>query len=292
MAPATATETARIILASWFFFLPLSLPHHVSAASPPLSFSFDFSNTSSYSLEDLRFEGDAAPLGNVVELTCNPSEANCLGRMSYKRPVFLYDNNTGELASFTTSFRFAIHSGAPTSKGDGMTFFLSSYPSRLPPGSAHDMLGLPGKNANPSGPRFHPVEGGDRFLAVEFGTFSNDWDPKGTTDHMGIDLNNLTSVVTTLLASYSLNGTMTATITLDNTTRTLEATLHFDDNDSLDDAQIKTQLPHDLHALLPPEVAVGFSASTGAHAELHQILSWSFHSTMAARGKELLNFQK
>jgi hypothetical protein len=271
MAPATTTETARIILAAWFFFLLLSLPHHVNAASPPLSFSFDFSNTSSYSLEDLRFEGDAAPLGNVVELTCNPSEANCLGRMSYKRPVFLYDNNTGELASFTMSFRFAIHSGTPTSKGDGMTFFLSGYPSRLPPGSAHDMLGLPGKNANPSRPHGHP---------------------KGTTDHMSIDLNNLTSVVTTLLASYSLNGTMTATITLDNTTRTLEATLHFDDNDSLDDAQIKTQLPHDLHALLPPEVAVEFSASTGAHAELHQILSWSFHSTMAARGKVLLNFQK
>uniref|UniRef100_A0ACD5ZQ45 Uncharacterized protein n=1 Tax=Avena sativa TaxID=4498 RepID=A0ACD5ZQ45_AVESA len=211
-----------------------------------------------------------------IDLTCEPMEKNCIGRMSYKRPVILYDNTTGELASFATSFTFSIHLGPTKSKGDGMAFFLSGYPSRLTPGSNHDMLGLTRKHTTPSG--------ADRFLAVEFDTSVNHWDPTGSEDHIGIDLNSLDSVVTTMLPSYSLNGTMTATITFDNTTRTLEATLHFDDNDSLHDARVKAQLPRDLYSFLPHEVAVGFSASTGAYEELHQIHSWSFNSTMAARG--------
>jgi hypothetical protein len=39
--------------------------------------------------------------------------------------------------------------------------------------------------------------------------------------------------------------------------------------------------------LLPPEVAVGFSAATGVkNAELHQMLSWSFNSTLAPNLKK------
>jgi hypothetical protein len=283
MAPESATT--RIFLTAWFFFFFLSHSHHVAfATSSPLSFSFDFSNTSKYRLEDLRFEGDAALNRNLVDLTCNPFDYYCSGRMSYNHPVAFYDNNTGELASFVTTFTFAINMlPNTTKKGDGMTFFLASYPSRLPPGSSSNFLGLTNSSETITS------EAG-RFLAVEFDTYGNAWDPTGSTDHMGIDLNSITSVSTTRLPSHSLNGTMTATITFDNATRTLEATLHFDANRSLAPAQVKTQLPAQLDALLPPDVAVGFSATTGGNSELHQIHSWSFNSTMAARGTNLLYF--
>ncbi|KAM0853789.1 hypothetical protein ACQ4PT_050841 [Festuca glaucescens] len=85
------------------------------------------------------------------------------------------------------------------------------------------------------------------------------------------------------LPSYSLNGTMTATITFDNKTRMLDATLQFDADRSLAPRSVKTQLPDQLDALLPPMVSIGFSAATGGYSELHQIQSWSFNSTMAAR---------
>ncbi|KAM0853790.1 hypothetical protein ACQ4PT_050842 [Festuca glaucescens] len=142
MAPASAT--ARIILAACFFFLPLSFqPHHVTAATSPLSFSFDFSNTSMYSLGDLRFEGDAALNGDLVDLTCNPDTLFCMGRVSYNHPVAFYDNNTGEVASFSTTFTFSINMFPNTTqRGDGMTFFLTGYPSRLLKGSSSSGLGV------------------------------------------------------------------------------------------------------------------------------------------------------
>ncbi|KAM0878344.1 hypothetical protein ACQ4PT_034936 [Festuca glaucescens] len=245
MAPESAI--AHIFPAVCFLFLPIFLSHHVAAATTPLSFSFDFANTSKYRLDDLRFEGDAALNRDLVDLTCNPIAYYCSGRMSYNHPVPFYDNSTGEVASFTTTFTFAMNMLPNTTKnGDGMSFFLSGYPSRLPPESCSSVLGLTNSSTNIS-------TGADRFLAVEFDTYGNAWDPTGSTDHMGIDHNSISSVSITRLPSYSLNGTMTATITFDNTSRTLEATLHFDYKNSLATASVKTQLSDQLHALLPPE---------------------------------------
>jgi hypothetical protein len=286
MAPASATT--RIILVAYFFFLPLSFSHYVAAVSPPLSFSFNFSNTSSYRREDLQFQGDVAisDEDKLVDLiTCKPFiTSNCSGRMSYNYPVPLYDSITGEVASFATTFTFTIEL-APntTTKGDGMTFFLAGYPSRVPPDSVGPLLGLTNNSQA-------TASGQDRFLAVEFDTYDNTWDPVGANDHIGIDLNSIASVVTKTLPSHSLNGTMTATITFDNTTKTLEATLYFA-NRSLATASIKTTFSGRMDALLPPEVAVGFSATTGGYFEYNRIHSWSFNSTMPARGTDFSIFQ-
>ncbi|KAK1619174.1 hypothetical protein QYE76_024691 [Lolium multiflorum] len=276
MAPESAS--ARTFVAACVLVF---LFHNVAAAtSPPPSFSFDFSNTSKYSVGDLRFELDAALNLNrdLVDLTCSDDTLFCMGRMSYNHPVALYDNTTGEVASFVTTFTFSIKlSPNTTQKGDGMTFFLTGYPSSLLKGWGTSGLGLINSSAT-------IPTGADRFIAIEFDTFNNGAnDPTGSSDHIGIDINSLTSVSALRLPSYSLNGTMTATITFDNATRMLEATLHFDADRSLDPVSVKTQLPDQLDALLPPVVAVGFSAVTGAYTELHQIHSWSFNSTMAAR---------
>jgi hypothetical protein len=201
--------------------------------------------------------------------------------MSYNHPVPFHDNNTGDVASFVTTFTFAMNLDPNESaNGNGMTFFLSGYPSRLPPESRGSLLGLTNSSkAIPSGV--------DRFLAVEFATYGSDHrDPPVSNDHMAIDLNSITSVTTTRLPIYSINGTMTATITFDSATRTLEATLHIGAP-----ATVKTQLPDELDALLPPELAVGFSATSGKVGGLHQIHSWSFNST-AVEGTIFLNFQK
>jgi hypothetical protein len=205
--------------------------------------------------------------------------------MSYNHPVTFYDNSTGEVASFVTTFTFAVNIlPNTTQRGDGMTFFLSGYPSTLPPGSSGSVFGLRNwTNTSPSGE--------DRFVAIEFDPFNNgQWDSI-SNDHIGIDLNSLTSISSTRLPIYSLNGTMTATITFDNATRILEAILNFDYNSSLAPASVKTQLPAQLDALLPPVVSVGFSAGTGGYSELHQIHSWSFNSTMAATGTYFLDFR-
>ncbi|XBI87408.1 hypothetical protein VPH35_025506 [Triticum aestivum] len=263
-------------------------PTPATATPSPFSFSFDFSNASTYRLEDLRFEGDATMHGDLVDLTCNTFGKNpkfCTGRVSYGHPVPFYDNVTGEVASFQARFTFAILIDDYTMnyKGDGMTFFLGCYPSTMPLNSGGGNLGIMPDGDGKSRTAF----GNDRFIAVEFDTFNNSWDPNTTYDHIGIDISSvMDSVNTTVLDSFSLNGSMTATVTFDNTTRMLVANLHFDDHTYIAPVQVSTQLPDPVTTLLPPQVAIGFSAATGKDMELHQILSWSFNSSLAPPHKD------
>jgi hypothetical protein len=157
-----ALASSKLLLyAGCCFLLFYNVPHHVVAASP-FSFSFDFSNSSTYCLADLRFEGDAVQQGDLVDLTCDSMAQpfkKCTGWASYKHPVPLYDATTGEVASFTTRFTFAIKPDKV--RGDGMAFFLTGYPSRLLLASRRGNLGL------------HVGDGlgTARFIAVEFDTY-------------------------------------------------------------------------------------------------------------------------
>ncbi|KAE8807346.1 L-type lectin-domain containing receptor kinase IX.2-like [Hordeum vulgare] len=290
MASAARSSTPQLLLFLYagcvLLYMSCNAPQHVVAAATnsPFSFSFDFSTISTSHLEDLRFEGDAALHGKLVDLTYNSLKqripySNCTGRMAYAHPVPFYDSITGEVSSFTTRFTFAIglNVGGGNMEG-GMAFFLSSYPSRLPLDSSGSggNLGLPGNDG------LSQAYGTDRFIAVEFDTLSNTWDPRGTQDHMGIDINSVRqSVSTTSLPNFSLNGSMTASITFDSSTKMLVASLQFDDRPSIGPVEVSTMLRDPVTSLLPSEVAVGFSAATGESFQLHQILSWPFDSTLS-----------
>ncbi|WVZ50398.1 hypothetical protein U9M48_001651 [Paspalum notatum var. saurae] len=266
-----------VFLISTCLLLPLSQAAttvNSAAVHPPFSFSFDFTNQSSYSSTDLRFEGTASVSrdGNRIDLSCNSRDKNnnhyCVGRISYHRPVPLYDDTT--LASFSTSFTFVISFDYNATLADGIAFFLSGYPSSLPPDSSGGNLGL-----------LSAAYGAGQFVAVEFDTYHNDWDPMG--DHVGIDLNSVrnSSNTKSLPKGRNLSGNWTATIKFDNITTVLSASLRSNDNSSMEPIMVTQVLP-DPRALLPPQVAVGFSASTGFSTELNQILAWSFNSTIAA----------
>ncbi|KAL5206342.1 hypothetical protein ABZP36_034551 [Zizania latifolia] len=290
------TQLLRIAGAYFLLVLSMSLdaPPRIMAAEsaaampPPVSFSFDFSASTSYRLEDLIFDGDAhKPKHGVVSLTVDKMHST--GRMSYAYPVQLYDNTTGtnETASFSTRFTFAIRTVKNSCRGDGMAFFLTSYPSVLPSDSAGNDLGLiAGINANDGQTS---AIGKERFVAVEFDTFKRNFDP--SSDHIGIDINSVSkSPNTTILPNSSLNGTMTASIAFNSSTNMLVASLWFGGHPSSakPDYEVSALLTDpDIKSLLPPQVAVGFSAATGdGYAsteciELHQLMSWSFNSTLA-----------
>jgi hypothetical protein len=286
MFPANYGTTQLLLLlfiyaGCFLLSLPLCANRHVAAAESPISFSFDFTNSSSYDGRDLRLEGDANVHGNRVSLTCNShTSRNCTGRISYVQPVPFYHNDTGEVASFATQFTFTIvlpPLGYP--KGDGMAFFLTGYNSQMPPNTEGRGLGLMNLNTG-------TAYGEDRFVAVEFNTYTSN----ETSDHIGIDVNTVkNSVKTTSLASPGLGGTMTASINFTSSSRMLVARLHFDYDPSVQPVEVSAVLPDPVTSLLPPEVAVGFSAATGVkNAELHQILSWSFNSTLAPKKPKLI----
>jgi hypothetical protein len=252
--------------------------------SPELSFSFDFSNASSYDAGDLRFEGNASVHGNLINLACDSfgqSVDGCTGRMSYNHPVPFHhdDDGTAAVASFSTSFTFVIKPDGEAAPGDGIAFFLSGYPSSMPPNTDGGSLGLMDDDA--------AAYGSGQFVAVEFDTYQNDdWgDP--SNNHIGVDINTVRSSNTTDLnttsgsPSLKVNATMTATIQFNGTTGMLFASLRFHDHPSMEPAVV-TYVLQDPKSWLPREVAVGFSAGSGTSTELHQILAWSFKSTLAA----------
>lgn len=249
-----------------------------AAASPPVSFSFDFTNESTYRKDDLSFLDDAEQLPGMVQLSS--CQSRCQGRMSYNHSVLMYRNNDKkssevEVASFSTNFTFAIKTIDGGCQGEGMTFFLASYPSVIPVNSdGGDLALIHG--------RTEIAEGRNRFVAVEFDTYNRStYDPPG--NHIGIDLSSVRHSKNTTILPFSLNGSMTANITFDGTTRMLVASLWLHDHPSANNPfQVSYQLPDPVSSVLPaPEVAVGFSASTGDCTEHHQIMSWSFSSTLA-----------
>ncbi|KAJ1256545.1 hypothetical protein BS78_K006300 [Paspalum vaginatum] len=221
-AASSRTSSSELLLFVISTCSLLSLSHQQAANTnsaapppPPFSFSFDFTNPFSFNSADLRFESNATVHGNLVDLTCNLRDHNinnCAGRMSYRHKVPFYDNTTSTLASFNTTFTFAIKADGNTPLGDGLAFFLSAPSDDMPPDSNGGRFGLLSRNET-------QVFGARQFVAVEFDTYRNPpWnDP--ISNHIGIDVGTLTSLNTTSLpTNTTLNGTWMATVTFDNVT--------------------------------------------------------------------------
>ncbi|BAS87664.1 Os04g0123800 [Oryza sativa Japonica Group] len=197
----------RLHLVALFLLLPLLAARHedvvaaTTSTSPAVSFSFNFSNISAARLEaDLRFQGDATspPANGLVSLTT--SSVGGRGRMSYAHPVQLYDTPPA------------------ATRGDGMAFFLAYYPSPEPPKDSNggDLGLIAGEGV--TGQTI--ATGKDRFVAVEFDTFSRPYDP--SYDHIGIDINTVREANYTkvLPSNTTLEGNMTAYISFNSSTYT------------------------------------------------------------------------
>ncbi|NP_001148178.1 protein kinase [Zea mays] len=241
-----------------------------------LSFDLSFSKPQSPDLssQKINFNGDAYPTPETLELTRNQhdqSSTNSIGRATYAQPVPLWDGATGETASFTTTFTFRIRpdSWSPY-PGDGMAFFLGHYGSDIPVQSGGGMLGLVPTHTNGTG--------NGTVVAVEFDTFQNPTNDDISSNHVGIDVDSLNSTASTDTTSPTKNLTsgylMAATVRYENVTRLLALELTVNDTSYYVNATV------DLKGYLPERVAVGFSAATGNGGEQHQVLSWSFTSTL------------
>ncbi|CAM0948014.1 unnamed protein product [Alopecurus aequalis] len=268
---ATSSTAPAIVLLSSFLFIS-TLP-----SCRPLSFNYNFSDPSTFDRSNITTNGTATlpQLGvGLIELTQNPDpktkgQFDGAGRATYSKPVLLWDKATGEVASFTTRFSFAIKlSGGSDGPADGIAFFLSPYPSvELFRG------GYLGIFANESTATTPPV------VAVEFDTYQNDWDP--SSDHMGIDVKSINSSAVAVLPRGKLTNCsepMVALVSYNSSTKLLAAALQLDARDGGMRYEIISIV--DLKSLLPAEVAIGFSAASGMSMELHRVLTWSFDSAL------------
>ncbi|CAN6181994.1 unnamed protein product [Urochloa humidicola] len=246
--------------------------------STSLSFNFDFSQSDGYNAANLSFDGDTYYHSQMIELTRNERNqglGNSVGRASYAQPVPIWDEVTGELTSFTTTFSIQILPDDINNQtaGDGMAFFLGHYLSRIPSASGGGNLGLFSEGANSTN-----AAGDNRLVAVEFDTFMNTNYDDTSDNHMGIDVNSLISkaYTNTSVPGKGLTSglVMTCLVSYVNSTKRLSADLQ------IDDATYHVDAIADLRLLLPSVVAIGFSGATGRAAELHRVLAWSFNSTL------------
>ncbi|VAH69154.1 L-type lectin-domain containing receptor kinase IX.1-like [Triticum aestivum] len=243
------------------------------------SFSANFSGPGGYeATKHLRFQRHARfdNGSRMIHLTkAGGSPSNSLGRVLHEHSVTLWDAATGELAGFNTSFTFRIEAvNGSNSTGDGLAFFLGHYPPTSIPDPLDNgrNLGLYPKDVG------RVATGANRSVAVELDTHMNpEVDHSGS--HMGIDVNSIQSRAYTNATSPGRNLTsglpMTCHISYGNDTKILAAVLQ------IGDATYHVNTSVNLRDHLPNKVVIGFSAATGQGVEIHKIISWSFHSTLA-----------
>ncbi|KAG0483975.1 hypothetical protein HPP92_012059 [Vanilla planifolia] len=246
-----------------------------SFITPATPLSFNFSSFNSSTPQFIQFQNDTF-FDKVIKLTKNElgtSLGSSVGRAIYRDPLILWDNATGEVADFTTHFSFSINALNQTYFGDGLAFFLVPYPSIVPPFSAGGNLGLVNDSSAPNA----TSDKGSNFVAVEFDTFPNYWDP--SVDHVGIDVNSVLSAATVTWNSSLKDGrTGNAWVSYNASMKNLSVFVTYEANPRFAGDSTLSHII-DLREFLPEKVAIGFSASTGSNVEIHSILSWEFSST-------------
>jgi tRNA A-37 threonylcarbamoyl transferase component Bud32 len=279
MEPGLYSKKFRVLYLLSIYFSLL-----VSSHGGSISFNFNFSDQTTVD-ENIMFKGDAFYDGtNKISLNLESTDknnTNSTGRATYNQPVQLWDENTGEVMSFTTRFSFLIQNATPNNFGDGLAFFLSPYQSQIPP-EAH---GAEGKYLGLFNSTTAMNSSANQVVAVEFDTFFNsDIDPNSTnpTDcHIGIDVNMIKSKSYQLIPNYIFVGMMmTAQIEYDGQKNLLSISLSHDDDFT---TQYTLSAVVDIRNILPNMSTIGFSAATGRAMEQHQIFSWSFNSTLEVK---------
>ncbi|KAK6942999.1 Legume lectin domain [Dillenia turbinata] len=236
---------------------------------------------------NLSLDGVASIAHNgLLELT-NKTKV-CVGHAFHPTRINFKNSSNGTALSFSTSFVFAILSDVPALKGHGMAFVIAPN------------LGLQGSNAGEYLGMFNPKNDGkstNHIFAIELDTYYFPMfnDPNG--NHVGIDINSISSDVTSLAGYYDDNNNgafrnlslfsgkaMQIWLEYDGSNQKIHVTL----------APIKVAKPkipllslaRDLSPIMDEFMYVGFSASTGTLlASHHYVLGWTF--SISGQAQEL-----
>lgn len=248
-----------------------------------MDFGFPYFNQTNQN--NIATKGDANVVENRLYLTKSTVTDDfdwSFGWAVYKNPITLWSKRSKQLGDFQTQFQFIINnrlqnSNNLSSYADGLAFFMAPFGSEPPTNCSGMWLGLFNETTN--------GRNSTQTVAVEFDTFKNaNSDGYHTTNphdpndnHVGIDVNNITSVKTHLLTpDLRLNGNITwnAWVQYNGTEKMLQVFLAAKDSSRPSKPILSYGI--DLSEYLPEKVLVGFSASTGLSHQLHSIISWRF----------------
>ncbi|CAA7018404.1 unnamed protein product [Microthlaspi erraticum] len=255
-----------------FFFLYLIL--FLTQDFPALSHRFSPSSQQNFTLY-----GDAYIRDNTISLTqqqpCFPSavsKPSCssgIGRALYTNPIKFLETSTNTTASFSCRFSFTIIASPACPFGDGFAFLITSNPDSF--SFSNGFLGLPDPSLDPHG----------SFIAVEFDTRFDPIHGDINDNHIGIDINSVSSFASVGAVSKGINlrsgRETTAWIEYSDVLKLIRVWVGY--------SRVKPKSPIlaaqiDLAGKLKEYMHVGFSASNPAVAaagsSLHIINRWKF----------------
>lgn len=257
------TQLAALTL---LLFIPICQLLWLARAQAAVSFSYPNDPSANFLLL-----GNAVESHGLIQLTSSTDlEAmnGGAGRFLCRTPIRMVDPQTGQTASFTTSFSFRIYTLNSSYQGDGMTFLIT--PDNYTVGSYGEQLGA-----------FTSSHGGpnDHTFAVEFDTWQNldVHDPNG--NHIGLDATNITSFTYNNASNVGIQlndgSVITAWIQYDGALRNLQVRISVDSVEPVEpliDANVS------FASMFNEFMYVGFSGSTGFSNEAHILMSWTFSS--------------
>jgi serine/threonine protein kinase len=236
------------------------------------SFSFDVYTDSA--TDTFTFVGDAESFPGLpgILLCSNMGRTafGSTGRALYKHPVqFFQEPNSSQLvprlASFSTSFSFAINMPGRPSVGDGLAFIIVSSNATDPTVASGAWMGLANSTDNGNA--------SNHLFAVEFDTFYNPELGDPSDSHIGVDVNGVRSIQTyNLCSDSSSNSTNCSYFThinaechgwIDYTAETSSLEVYFSNQTSKPQSPQLAVNNFNLSEFLVPDgyMYVGFSAS-------------------------------
>ncbi|KAM7475489.1 hypothetical protein LguiB_022732 [Lonicera macranthoides] len=264
--------------------LPLLVTFLILTTAAPSIFALDFLYNSFNATTNLLLTGDAQLDPPVIRLTNDPNQFS-IGRFFHSSQIPLKPtSNSTTLSSFSTQFIFSVLPEISSSPGFGIAFVLSG--STSPPGAlSGQYFGLFSNST---------VQTVAPLLAVEFDTGRNPEfnDPDG--NHVGIDLNNIESMVTRTAGYFNSTGDVFVPVDMRNG-QNIHAWIEFDGsrfeiNVTIAPAGMGKPL-RPLLSFRNPIIAnyvstesyVGFSSSKTTWIEAQRVLAWSLSDTGVAR---------
>ncbi|RAL46328.1 hypothetical protein DM860_015321 [Cuscuta australis] len=199
------------------------------------------------------------------------------GRAIHSAPFRLYDPSSRTPASFHTTFLFQFQSSPGNATtipqgGHGLTFII--VPDEFTVGRAGPWLGMLNDVCDDA----------YRSVAVEFDTRMNPEFGDPSDNHVGINLGSIVSVTAVNASEVGVflrDGSVhRAWISYDGPHRFIDIRLGLDRNGYPSKPVYAGSL--DLSPYLNEYMFVGFSASTGNHTQIHNVMSWNFTSNSQA----------
>ncbi|KAH8964008.1 hypothetical protein BDL97_04G041200 [Sphagnum fallax] len=263
------------------------------------SFSFDVDTDNA--MDTFTFVGDAESLGGIspVILLCSngpPTTHGSTGRALYKHPVqFFQEPDSSQLvprlASFSTSFSFAILMPDTSYVGDGLAFVIVSSNATDPTVASGGWMGLANSTDNGNA--------SNHLFAVEFDTFYNPEFGDPSDSHIGVDVNGVRSIQTFNLCSDSGSSSTNCSLSrrsdstlhgwIDYTAETGSLEVYFSNETSKPESPQLVVNNFNLSEFLVPDgyMYVGFSASVPGVSNSNSsifyadfdLYSWTFNSS-------------